>query len=216
MDKIGLAGTIGTWVAVFLALLALIAVVGPVLVWLASRSERSKALDIAGGAVQPFISKGFRFFGTNVRIFRRVRAPILTKEPDATLIAPVRWDPVRYNESKARATWVQLAQLLRGYGVQFSLGDDLMIQHGKAILPMHRIWILVIGLLGRYSPEGKSHERKRTLSIVRIPSQVRFQSPSQEDPVDDDEDEEGGMWNVDSEAKIIWNNWPDEDLRKSI
>jgi hypothetical protein len=193
MDKVGLAGTIGTWVAVFLALVALIAVVGPVLVWLAARSERSKALDIAGGAIQPFISKGFRFIGTNVRIFRRVRAPILTKEPDANFIAPLSWDAARYSETKSGATWAQLAQLLRGYGVQFSLGDDLIIHHGKALLPVHRIWILAIGLLGRYSPQTDIPlERKRTLSIARVPSQVRFQGLDNEG----DEEEESETWTV--------------------
>lgn len=44
MDKISLAGTIGTWVAVFIGILALVGVVGPVLVWRASRTESQVAL----------------------------------------------------------------------------------------------------------------------------------------------------------------------------
>ena len=156
MDAVSLAGTIGTWVAVFIAIVALVTIVGPLLVWVAARSDRSKALQAAGETDYSFVTKGFRYFSSDIRLFRRVRAPILTKEPDAAIIATVKWDISKYHDSRPRATWIQLAHLLRGYDVKFQRGDPLVIQNGKAFLPMHRVWILVIGLLGRYSVETKS------------------------------------------------------------
>jgi len=44
MDTIGLTGTIGTWVAVFITILALVGVVRPILGWCASRTESQIAL----------------------------------------------------------------------------------------------------------------------------------------------------------------------------
>jgi len=60
------------------------------------------------------------------------------------------------------------ARLLHGYDVKFLRGDTLVIQNGKAFLPMRRVWILVIGLLGRYSVETKSPLTKSwTLSLFQ-------------------------------------------------
>jgi hypothetical protein len=60
-------------------------------------------------------------------------------------------------------------------------GDTLVIYRGKAILPVHRVWILIIGLVGRYtSKESRlpNIKPKRSLS-------VRFQSTTPDPPQDD-------------------------------
>jgi hypothetical protein len=62
------------------------------------------------------------------------------------------------------------ARLLHGYDVKFLRGDPLVIQNGnlKAFLPMHQVWIVVIGLLGRSSVETKSPLTKSwTLSLFQ-------------------------------------------------
>lgn len=43
-DSTDLVGVIGTWVAVALALIALLGIIGPVLVWRAVRAEKTRAL----------------------------------------------------------------------------------------------------------------------------------------------------------------------------
>lgn len=96
-DRVSLASTIGTWVAVFLALVALIAVIGPVLIWAAARTERNKALHDAGDAKQSFIGSGIHFVGFDVRLFRRIHAPILDKMPDKPILV---WDMARFTETK--------------------------------------------------------------------------------------------------------------------
>jgi hypothetical protein len=185
-DPVALAGTIGTWAAVLIALLALIAVLGPILVWAASRTERNKALHAAGDANQPFIGSGFHFVGFDVRIFRRVKAPITDKVPDNFAL---QFDPGRYTETKSRATWVQFANLLRGYGATFLRGDNLCIHRGKAILPAHRIWILAVGLTGRYSARPPQVRRRLTMSVTG----VRF--------------EEGSA--AADDLSILWTVWKD-------
>ena len=130
-----------------IALFALIAVLGPILVWAASRTERNKALHAAGDANQPFIGSGFHFVGFDVRLFRRVKAPVIDKVPQNLVLA---FNTARYTETNSRATWVQVANLLLGYGATFQRGDTLIMYRGRAILPVHRTWILAIGLTGRY------------------------------------------------------------------
>lgn len=177
-DRVSLAGTVGTWVAVFLALVALVAIVGPVTIWAAARTERNKALHDAGDTKQPFIGSGFHFVGFDVRLFRRIRAPILDRIPEKPVLV---WDKARFIETKSRATWVQFASLLLAYGVTAERGDNLVIYRGKAMLPVHRIWILIVGLTGRYTtresrlPRGK-FERRLT---------IRLQPSTQDSPEDD-------------------------------
>jgi hypothetical protein len=177
-DRVSLASTIGTWVAAFLALVALIAVIGPVLIWAAARTERNKAIQDAGDAKQSVITSGIKFVGFDVRLFRRIHAPILDKMPDGPTLV---WDAARFTETKSRATWVQFANLLLAYGVAFERGNSLVIYRGKAIIPIHRVWILVIGLIGRYSTKKSRplrNKSKRTLSVLFRPS-------NQDSPEDD-------------------------------
>jgi hypothetical protein len=172
-DRVSLAGTIGTWAAVFVALVALIAVIGPVLIWAASRTERNKALHDARDAKQPFIGSGIHFVGFDVRLFRRIQAPIIDKMPEKPILL---WDVARFTETKSRATWVQFASLLLAYGAMFERGNNLIIYRGKAILPVYRVWILVIGLIGRYSTKESRPLRKKSERSLS----VKFQTPTQE------------------------------------
>ncbi|KAK4448666.1 hypothetical protein QBC34DRAFT_406558 [Podospora aff. communis PSN243] len=165
-DRVALAGTIGTWAAVLIALLALVAVFGPILVWAAARTERNKALHAAGEATQSFIGPGLHFVGFDVRLLRRVRAPIIDKAPENLVLT---FDIGRYTETKSRATWVQFANLLLGHGAEFPRGDNLSIYRGKAILPVHRICIMLVGLTGRYSAESARKTRRGfSMSTPRV------------------------------------------------
>lgn len=82
-DDLDLAGVIGTWVAAFLALVALVGIVGPILVWRASRTETQQALakvDAGMAESAGFVGKGIHVW-PGIRLFRRVRAPMLQHEP---------------------------------------------------------------------------------------------------------------------------------------
>ncbi|OQV00008.1 hypothetical protein CLAIMM_05567 [Cladophialophora immunda] len=147
LDKSSLAATIGTWVAVGLALIALIGVVGPYLIIKATRTERHIALEAvhdSGG----FISRGTRV-SRHTTLFRTVEAPILDSKPK---FGP---NSLHLNtsslNSKSPTSWVRFGLLIRAYGVKYTCGDSLRIRDETTFLPVHRLWFLVIGLLGRYS-----------------------------------------------------------------
>ncbi|KAK5112678.1 hypothetical protein LTR85_011189 [Meristemomyces frigidus] len=148
-----LASTIGTWIAAFLAIVALVGVVGPLLVWRASKGSRNKALAAleAGTADSAgYVSRGIPI-GWNVRLLRRVRAPVLTKRP------PVAGQCLKWNSSqelpdKESPSWVKLGAVLDGYGISYRTGDCVIIDDDekKAVLPVARIWLLVVGMIGRF------------------------------------------------------------------
>src|ERR1700709_2226059 len=79
-DPLNLAGVIGTWVAVGLALLALVGILGPLLVLRQIRSERYQALDAVDVQGTGFITRGFRLT-RKTRLFRRARVPLLINPP---------------------------------------------------------------------------------------------------------------------------------------
>lgn len=170
-DGTDLAGAIGTWVAVGVALIALLGVVAPLLVWRASRTERSRALaalDAGLAESSGFVTRGLRF-GPNIRLFQRVRAPVLSAAPEIAR-KTIQWkaaDPQiegQWRQPSAESTsWVQLGHVLRSYGLAFRTADVLVIEDGYAVLPVSRDWIFVLGLVGRFghrSDQGKWPRRR--------------------------------------------------------
>lgn len=155
-----IASTIGTWVAAFLAIVALVGIVGPLLVWRASRTERNRALaalDSGTAENGGYVSKGLLLW-PNIRLFKKVRAPSLTKAPT---IARQRqlWDEKTVLPDNASASWVKLGVVLRGYGVQYSTADCVIVENERLMIPMTRVWILLFGLIGRFGfrrDRGKS------------------------------------------------------------
>ena len=121
MGALDLAGVIGTWVAAGLAVIALVGVVGPVLVWKASQSNRNLGLDrldeglaTSGG----YISKGVQFW-SGKRLFRRIQAPILSSPPQLSGWKP-SWKSGSPIPSRKSAMWVQLGAVLQAYGLPHS------------------------------------------------------------------------------------------------
>lgn len=155
-EPIDIASAIGTWVAVGLAVLALVAIVVPLLVWRASKSARSRAINALDEGLAEsfgFVDRGL-WAGKNSKIFRRVRAPILVGEPRLPVQNPstkvLVLDRQMRQPSEQSAAWVQFASLLQGYHLSFRAGDNLDVKSGRAWLPVKKTWILVVGLLGRY------------------------------------------------------------------
>ena len=71
-----IAGTVGTWVAVAIGLIALIGIVGPLLILLGSRTEKHRILSAIGNDTNGYISSGVHL-GPNIYLGRRIRAPRL-------------------------------------------------------------------------------------------------------------------------------------------
>ena len=151
MSSTDIAGVVGTWLAVGLAMFALIGVVGPLLVWRASKSARNQALaklDKGISTSHGFVTKGVRF-GPATYLFRRVRAPILT---DTLGLSP-EWKP-KYTDndlpSQKSAGWVQLGAVLQNYGLKYPTGDALIFKDETVRLTISTVWLFVFGLIGPY------------------------------------------------------------------
>ena len=150
MSSLDVVGVVGMWVAVGLALFALLGVVGPLLVWRASKSARNRALaklDEKPSTSFGFVTPGIRF-GPGARLFRRVRAPILTESPKLP-----KWKSEYTNAtlpSLESAGWVQLGAILRNYGLKPPTGDALVLKEDNMRLPISIVWLFIFGLVGRF------------------------------------------------------------------
>ena len=166
-------------------LIALIGIVGPALILLGSRTEKHKILNTIGNDTNGYISKGAHL-GPNIYFGRRIRAPRLK---NAGIIRPfqsgIHWNPTSLRNFDTIATWVHFGSLLSSYGVEYPNGDVLFMADGSAYLPVHRSWILAVGVLGRFSTGPNDAVRGRERATVRLrpfpPGIVRL-SPS----IDDD------------------------------
>ncbi|MCJ1390457.1 hypothetical protein MMC18_003316 [Xylographa bjoerkii] len=154
MDPLNLAGVIGTWAAVGLALVALIGIVGPLILLREKRSERHEALNSIDSQRTGYIRNGLRLSGEG-RFFFKVRAPLLTEPPNSkdhfskTHLFESS-DNVRLPTEISKTGWVNLSAIIETYSSGMPKGDNLILRQRQAWLPVHRFWILAFGLLGRY------------------------------------------------------------------
>ncbi|KAK8006208.1 hypothetical protein PG991_012505 [Apiospora marii] len=174
-----LVSAVGTWLAVGLAVIALVGVVGPILVWRATKGERNRAINaIEEGEAESFgyVGRGL-WAGRRMRLFRRVSNPLLQNEPDlgdnkhfafqAPPDSPQQaassaarlfgWKHKAGSSSKPQPSnestdWVQFGSLAEAYSIPMKKGDNLVVEDGRAWLPVHTSWLLLLGLLGRYGP----------------------------------------------------------------
>jgi hypothetical protein len=125
-DIVVLLGTISTWIAVLLALAALIGVVGP---WKALRTaytDWNRALDAIHDTQQEFITKGYGI-GRAFRCFRRAKVPRLlpAKTSFATYGVPAlipavngQWTLEEIRGTKCRTGWPKICRLLEAYSIK--------------------------------------------------------------------------------------------------
>ena len=134
--------------------------------WRASRTERQQALATIDDKDHRFISRGIHA-GPNIWLLKRVRAPILEKAPTIiddsfTLIVAA------LGETMSTSGWVHLAMLLSAYGVRFPKGDSISIHAGFTTLPVHKLWLLPIGLRGRYRARRDKGRMRPPTRVVRL------------------------------------------------
>ncbi|KAK5677115.1 hypothetical protein LTS10_010304 [Elasticomyces elasticus] len=166
--------TVGTWLAVFLALFALLGVVGPLLVWRASKSARNKALvalDAGKRENGGFLTRGVHI-GFKVKLFRRVRAPDLTADP---LVSKqiIQWDCSKPVPHPLSASWVGIGTTLNGYGIAYDRKDTLLIEDERTVLPIGRTWLILLGLVGRFGRRPDDGKYPVPLTAAVRSSQAR-------------------------------------------
>ena len=162
MAALDIASVIGTWVAAFVAIIALVGIIGPVLIWRASRTERHLAIAAIDDGNNKFKSRGIHA-GPGIWLFQRMRAPILNIAP-ASFEESISLDLDVVKEPISTTNWVQFGILLQAYGLKYRTGDRIEVRNRKTHLPVHKFWILFFGLRGRY---GKRRDLGRLRSGIR-------------------------------------------------
>ena len=147
MANLDVASLIGTWVAAIVALVALVGIIGPVLVWRASRTQRHQALAKVGRNNNGFLSRGIRA-GPGIYLLMQVKAPHLKNAPFPTHDFSIDAAKLKYADSPS--SWVNFASLLIAYNIHCERGNHLVIEGATTLLPVHRLWILGLGIVGRY------------------------------------------------------------------
>jgi len=171
MSGLDVAGVVGTWVAAGIAIIALVGVVGPILVWRASKTERHKGLAAIGTNNNGFLSNGLPVW-PKIRFFQRVRAPRLRKVQAFRTHEFLGFDLRRLSSRpESPATWVQFGACLQAYGFSPDTGDVLELVNGQLTLPVHKVYLRLFCVLGRYS----DIPRKQTARTDR-PRVLRFSS----------------------------------------
>ena len=166
MAALDIASVTGTWVAAFVAILALVGIIGPIIIWRASRTERHLAVAAIDDDNNIFRSRGIHA-GPRIWLLQRMRTPILNIAPTSfEQSMSLSLDAVK--EPISTTNWVQFGILLQAYGARYRTGDGIEIRNKKAHLLVHKFWILFFGLIGRFG-------KRRDLGRLRLAIQgVRF------------------------------------------
>lgn len=170
VDALALWGTIGTWAAVLLALVALVGIISLWLVLRAGLSERNRALTAVQDRRQDYVTKGIGF-GREIRLRRKTKVPDLKPSFDipsdesplgisGTSVASLPWVTGGWNGTTCRTGWAKFCRLLDSYKTADTVDEEkrvisgtngkLVIYNTQTWLPVSRYWILIAGLLGRY------------------------------------------------------------------
>jgi hypothetical protein len=121
MTSLEIAGVVGTWVAASLAIIALVGIVGPILIWRASRTERQKAIVNIGPRNNGYISKGIPVW-PGERLGKGIRAPRINqprrfKEGEWKSFDLQRMATYGTQYQDSPGSWVSFGAFLSGYTV---------------------------------------------------------------------------------------------------
>ncbi|KAI0140035.1 hypothetical protein F4776DRAFT_677275 [Hypoxylon sp. NC0597] len=155
IDSVEVSSDVGTWVAAFFAVFALVGVIAPWLALQAAFSDKNRALNSIRDVPQKYVTRGLRV-SRRFYLMRRIHVPDLSP-------IYVSNDPY----SDWNTGWAKLCELIQAYDVHdvtsgskipldIPPGGNLEIVDGSTALVVSQYWILLVGLLGRY---GKRNDR---------------------------------------------------------
>lgn len=97
---------------------------------------------------------------------QQVRVPDL-KHPPVPKEEPFVLNTAMFKASDSPSSWVNLSALLTAYGVQCSRGDHLSIDTMTTRLPVNRLWVLVLGIVGRHAVRTDMESRGSSTETLR-------------------------------------------------
>lgn len=179
---IDLAGAIGTWAAVALALVALGGILPAYFLYSASKTQKAQALALVDDPSHSFVR---RIGLPGMKLSRLSRLPDLRKPPDLqvleTLPPP---EPKTLSDRRSTTSWVNFALVVGAMfpGVRKTSGEvALEYKDEQTYLPVHCLWVLLLGVIHRYAdriddglPWGVP--RQRTISLRENEEMVSGQS----------------------------------------
>ena len=184
-DLVALTSDVGTWVAVLVTLVALIGIVGPYLALRASVSDSNRAMNAVKDDPGKYVGHGYKLT-RGLRVWRRIRVPKLspsyiTNHPDTELLVPIGastgvWTLKQVPDyHQWNSGWAKLAELIGAYcfreptgasGSERELGipngGSLEVVNSRTALVVHKQWILLLGLLGRYGKRADTGVLQKT------------------------------------------------------
>ncbi|OCK80709.1 hypothetical protein K432DRAFT_381931 [Lepidopterella palustris CBS 459.81] len=150
MSTLDVLGVVGTWVAVLLAVIALAGILPAYLLYQRSRTDRYLAFDEIDDKYGTSLSRGYELL-PGKRFFRKEFFLECTKAPDFNQIE-IRRDLTFFLRKDAYSLtgWVNFANILRFYKANLSSNGKIHVVQQEALLPVHRGWLLLLGLVDRY------------------------------------------------------------------
>lgn len=154
-----LAGVIGTWVAVFLALGALASIITLVFIMRNTGSEHHTAIDTVDAQNNIYVLKHFKLPGRSY-LFLTVKVPLLDEPPDAQkhFLRNDKLSHVLWKRKRSTTGWVNLINVVEKYATDLKFGNSLIIRNGDTWFSMHHLWLLIVGLRGRYADQKDGGE----------------------------------------------------------
>ena len=150
MSRSDAASLAGTWVGAGIGLIALLTLLGPFLLWRASRTVRHRALVAVGRRNHGYISQGIPFW-PGLRFFQSLRTPN-TKHPRR--FDDAEWQSFDLSRLSSTpdspASWVQFGACLEAYGLKMTPTEDADLANGTLFLRVHRSYLFSFLVLGRY------------------------------------------------------------------
>lgn len=152
-DGLDLAGVIGTWVAAFLAIVALVGVLPVFLLYRRSKTEKAKALALLDDPSGNYVINKFKL--ANLRYLKVGRLTNLASPPNMeTLEYEPQWRSQVQNESTGG--WINFSYIINAAFPNrdsTATGDEknLHFEDGETFLLVHRAWILVLAVVHCYA-----------------------------------------------------------------
>ncbi|KAL5610505.1 hypothetical protein FOBRF1_006622 [Fusarium oxysporum] len=155
-NTIDLLSVVGTWVAAAVALITLVALVPLYLLYRESQNKWYEALSRIDDKRHDYLSKGYNLLPGR-RFFRSIHVPDLTEPPHLPTVhenpALNKRDTDIFTSKGVWSStgWVNFVNILRAYWIAPAQRGTLKVVDNEALMPVHRAWLLLIGLVDRYS-----------------------------------------------------------------
>jgi hypothetical protein len=147
-----LAGAIGTWAAVLLALVALGGILPGLILYRTSKSQKARALALVDDPDKSFV-RHINLSG--LRLSRVSGLPDLREPPNLRALSSSQPpDLSRLGSQQSTTCWINFASVARAMFPDIRIidgADALEYKEGQAYFPVHCLWILLFGVLHRYA-----------------------------------------------------------------